>query len=231
MELHRVIFRVDFPPAFELVNHWGEALALLNANKLWTQLGETANLRQIVAQHNDQGTGVSHNTVVALNYISGNIEQYPIKSLESFERVFRDVTGIVTLGGISSFLRIGARFVYLEEAKSFEVAKHCFARQIRGEYLEAFKGELTDLSLITVNKEGDNLRRINAGPIAKKEYAAWFSMPDKLGVENAFLADVDFYTFEYKFKTFDLRKFVDLAFTDARKQSVELMKLIKGEGR
>jgi hypothetical protein len=230
MELFRVMFRVDYPPAFSIFNRWGDALALLNGNKLWTNLGETPNVRQIVAQHIDQEKGQNHNTVVAIGNISGNIEEYPIKALEPFERVFRDVTDLVKLLDVTSFLRIGARFIFMEEAESFAVAETGFAKQISSDYLSVVKGELTDLSLITVHKDGDHFRRINAGPITKKEFAAWFSTPTKVEIENAALVDVDFYTLEYKFKTFDLRKFFDLAFDDARKQAVGIMKLAKGGG-
>jgi hypothetical protein len=230
MELHRVIFRVDFPPAFELFNRWGDALALLNRNKLWTNLGETPNIRQIVAQHTDQDKGVNHNTIVAVNNINGNLEEYPIRSLDSFGQVFAAVSELVDLMKVSSFLRVGARFVFLEEAESFEVVRDNFAGQMRAEYVGLFKGELTDLSLITVHKDGDNFSRMNAGPIAKKEYAGWFSIPNMVRIENGLIADVDFYTLNYKFKTFNLGKFIELAFTVARKQSGELIRMIKREG-
>lgn len=228
MELYRVIFRVDFPTAFSLVNRWGDVLTLLNANKLWMTIGETPNGRQVVAQHNDAAVPANHNLMVALNYISGNIEQYPIKSLEPFERIFRDVTELAQLGDITSFARLGARFLFLEKAPFADV-KDNVGRYISRDYLDSFKGELTDLSIVTVFKDGDNYRRLQTGPISEREYNVWFSMPNSLKVESGFLVDVDFYTFEYRFKTFDLRKFVDLAANEARKLSAAALKLVPKE--
>jgi hypothetical protein len=229
MELYRLIFRVDFPPAFKLFSRWGEILELLNANKLWTHLGETSS-RQIVAQKNDPGRGIHHNTIVEINSINGNLEEYPLSSLDPLEQVFRDVNSVVELAGATSFLRVGARFVFLEPIESFDAALQLFSRQMRREYLAALEGDLTDMSITTVFKEGDQFRRINAGPISKKEYPGWFSVPDKVRVENGLLADIDFYTLEYKFKTFDLRKFVGLAYDVARKQSMELLKVTGARG-
>ncbi|HEX4076312.1 MAG TPA: hypothetical protein VHX49_13000 [Candidatus Acidoferrales bacterium] len=230
MELYRIIFRVDFPPAFKLFSHWGDALELLNANKLWTQLGET-NSRQILAQKNDREKGINHNTVVEISSVNGNLEEYPLGSIDRFEHVFRDVNALVGLVGASSFLRVGARFIFLEPTESFDVARRMFSEQVQREYLAVLGRELTDMSIISVSKEEDQFRRVHAGPISRKEYPGWFSVPDKVNVENALLVDIDFYTFEYKFKTFDLRKFVDMGYGVARKQATELLKIvIRGQG-
>lgn len=229
MELNRLIFRVDFPPAFKLFTRWGEALELLNANKLWTQLGETST-RQIVAQKSDPEKGHHHNTIVEINNINGNVEEYPIKSLDSFERLFRDVGDLVQLAEVTNFSRVGTRFVFLEPTDSFAAALQTLDRQLRPEYLSGLRPHLTDMSIISVFKEEGQFTRINVGPVSKKEYPGWFSLPEKVTVENGILIDIDFYTLEYKFRTFDLRKFIDLGYDVAKKQATELLKTIAIKG-
>jgi len=231
MELHRIIFRVDFPPAFKLLSRWGDILELLNASKMWTQLSESAATRQVIAQKNDPKADLSYNTVVELGNVNGSFEEYPIKSLETFGTAFRDVNAIVKLGEVSTFLRVGARFLFLEPAESFEVARQQFSRQIRPKYVAGFEGELVDLSLNCVYREDDQFQKVNVGPITKSEYAQWFTMPDKLQIDNAYLADIDCYTRDYNFKTFDIRRFIELAHAVAQKQSATLMKLISVEDK
>ena len=191
-------------------------------------MGETPNVRQIVAQHQNLEEAAHHNLIIAVNSMNGNIEQYPIKSLEPFERIFRDVTQLTQLADITSFARIGARFMFLEKAAFAEVRDQVAGYISRG-YLESFRGELTDLSIVTVYKDGDNYKRLQLGPIAKSEYSSWFTLPDKLDIASGFLADVDFFTFDYRFRTFDLRKFMDLAANEARKLSSAALSLIRKE--
>jgi len=218
---------VDFPPAFKLFNHWGDAFEILNANKLWTNLGETPD-RKIVAQCIDPGKGLTYNTILEVNSISGNLEAYPMQSLEPFEKVFHDVTRLAHLTETAVFNRIGTRFLFLETCESFEQARAAFAAQIRPEYRDRFKGKLVDVSLVSVYEEEDQFTRLMAGPLSRDEFRNWFTQPDKITMDTGYFADVDCYTSKYKFKTFDLRKYIDFTYTSARKQTEDLIKYLKG---
>lgn len=229
MELHRVIFRIDFPPAFKLITRWGEALELLNASKLWTQLGDTNDAKTIVAERKDVEKGISHNLMLQVNNINGSIEEHPIKSVEDFSKAFADATQLVHLVEALAFTRLGVRFVFLERFDAFETARRAIASQLRDEYVGLFQGEMTDLSLVTVHKHEDQFLRVNAGPVQKKEYANWFNVPDKIQIENGLIVDIDCYSFEYKFKTFDLRKLIDFSHASAKKQAASLIQFIRGK--
>jgi hypothetical protein len=229
MELHRVIFRIDFPPAFKLFNRWGDALELLNANKFWTQVGDTKDARMIVAERKEVDKGINHNLVLQVNNVNGSIEEHPIKSLEEFNKAFADATQLVRLVEASAFARLGTRFMFLEATDTFEAARQAFASQLRGDYIALFQGELTDICLVTVHKDEDQYMKISAGPIQRKEYVNWFNIPDKIQIENGFIIDIDCYSFEYKFKTFDLRKLIDFTHASARKQAVGLIQSIRGK--
>jgi hypothetical protein len=227
VELHRIIFRVDYPPAFKLLNRWGDAFELLRANKFWTNLAEAREIRRIIATRKEIEKGIDHNLFLELNNISGIIEEHPISSLEPFMNAFGDATQLVHLIEATSFLRVGVRFVFLEESESFDVPLRALSAQVRNEYWESFEGELIDIALTSVHKIEDQKIRVNAGPIAKREYSNWFNLPEKIKIENGFILDIDCFASEYKFKTFDLRKFIDFNYTIAKKHSLDLLRFIK----
>jgi hypothetical protein len=229
MELHRIIFRVDFPPAFKLFNRWGDALEILNASKFWTQVGDTKDARMIVAERKEVDKGIHHNLMLQVNSVNGSIEEHPIKSVEAFDKPFANATQLVHLVEASAFVRLGVRFVFLEPTDTFEAARRALANQLRDEYVGVSQGDLTDLSLTTVYKHEDQFLRLTAGPVQKKEYVGWFTVPDNIQIENGFLVDIDCYSFEYKFKTFDLRKLIDFAHTSAKKQAADLVQFLKGK--
>jgi hypothetical protein len=229
MELHRVIFRVDFRPAFKLFNRWGDALELLNANKLWTQVGDARDARTIVAERKEVDKGISHSLTLQVNSVNGSMEEHPIKSVEAFDKPFADATQFVHLVDASAFVRLGVRFLFIEPTDTFELARRAVASELQDKYIGLFQGDLTDLSLTTVCKHEDLFFRLNVGPVQKKEYVNWFNVPDKIQIESGFLVDIDCYSFEYKFKTFDLRKLVDFTHTSAKKQAASLVQHLNGK--
>jgi hypothetical protein len=227
MELHRMVFRVDFPFAFKLISAWAEVLELLQANKHWTGLGETLEPRRIAAEHKDLEKGQNDFLFLEVSNFSGNFEAHPIESPEPYESVLRDVSVLTEKLGIASFIRIGTRFSFLEPIDSFENAQKALASRVGDEYWKQLDGDLIDMSITSVHKHEDQNMRLNVGPISKKEYPIWFGMPDKVAIESAFLFDIDCYSMQHKFKTFDFRKVMDFNYTKARKQALKLSDSLK----
>jgi hypothetical protein len=200
---------------------------LLTKNKQWTNVGEGRD-RKVVAEDKDLTRGKNNNLVVEVTNINGNIESHPIASMDTVDAIFQDATNIVRLAEISDFLRIGVRFFFLHEAKSFEIPLNAFKKQVHEDYWNVLGPELTDMSIISTHKVDDQFVRVCGGPLSKKEYPAWFSAPSSLEIENAFLLDVDCSTREYRFKTFSLSKVVDLYYNLARKRAVDLFGFLQG---
>lgn len=224
MELHKIIFKADFAPAFKIFDHWGQALQIVFSNNLLTTVGETTD-RKIVGEH--KGADRHRNLIVEVNNVSGVVEEHPIRSLDPFDQVFKDASALTELAGVSKFLRVGARFFFLEDAPSFEAALEHFRRQGSEKWWSMEKGELVDVGIASVHEAGDRKMRVMAGPFRRQEYKRVFATPAAVLSDNAYLFDVDCFTHEYQYKTFNLGKFVDFSYTIARRRAADLLLLAK----
>ena len=229
MELHRLIFRLDFPNAFSLFSKWGEVFARLHANGFWSELGEDlAPQRAIRATRIDPGGKPRHVLAVRVNDIGGFFEDHPIAPYRKFTDTFNDVSAILGDLQVKEFRRIGVRFIFLEPFDSFEAGRNVFSEQVSREYWKQFPGELRDLSLVSDHQDGDQHLHLNAGPISRKEYQNWFSDPDAVASDNALLFDVDCSTTDYKLTSFDFKKMVDVYYDRALRQAEALARYLLG---
>ena len=226
LELHRLIFRLDYPKAYSIFAAWGQILQRLDSAGIWTQLGEDTS-RSIVAIGEDKSKNRVHVLNVRLNDTDGVLEGHPIRSYREFDDEFRRVNEILQLLNIQQYTRLGVRFYFLEPQKEFEAARKLVADQLRNEYLDMFKDELSDIGIVTVHGEGDEKWRFSVGPLGRAEYKNWFAAPDEVKCDCALIFDIDCYVDSYKDSKLDLRKLVALYYDKALSQAERVLGFLK----
>lgn len=231
LELHRLIFRLDFPKAFRIFSQWGEILSYLDSFGFWGELGEEMPQRAITALAKDQPGEKVNVLTVRLRDIDGVFEGHPISSPREFTDAFVSVNHILDLLEIKEFERIGARFFLLEPCKDFDEACKRYCSQVRPEYWSAIPGPPSDFSIISVHKDGDQVVRITTGPLKQDEYPSWFGAPKKIKHDASFLFDVDCFTRSFKADKFDLKKLVALYYEKAVSHAEAVLKVLLGEGK
>ena len=86
------------------------------------------------------------------------------------------------------------------------------------------------MSLISIHVKEDQSLRLTLGPISKKEYRNWFSLPSRISLENAILLDMDCFAFHYKLGSFELTKVVEFYYSQAFQQASKVVEYLKGKG-
>jgi hypothetical protein len=226
LELHRLIFRLDYPKAYSIFAAWGQILQKLDSSAIWTQLGEDIS-RSIVAFGEDDSKNRVHVLNVRVNDIDGAFEGHPIKSYREFDDEFRRVNEILQMLNIQEYTRLGVRFYFLEPQEEFEPARKLVADQLRNEYLDVFRDELSDIGIATVHGEGDEKWRFSVGPLGRAEYKNWFAAPDGVKFDCALIFDIDCYTQSYKDSKLDMRKLVALYYDNALSQAERVWDCLK----
>jgi len=226
LELHKLIFKLDYPKAYAIFTEWGQILGKLDSSGVWTQLGEDIS-RSIVAMGEDKSKNKVHVLNVRLNDIDGVFEGHPIRSYREFDDEFRRVSEILQLLKVQQYTRIGVRFYFLEPQEMFDATRRLVADQLRSEYLNEFKDPLADIGIVTVHGEGDDKWRFSVGPLGRAEYRNWFTAPDEVGCDNALLFDIDCYTQSYKDSKLDLRKLIALYYDKAVTQAERVLGFLK----
>ena len=230
MELHRLIFRIDFRNAFSVFSRWGDILSYLDSSGFWPELGEDLTSRAIVASREDESKNKTHSLHVRVNDIDGLFEGHPISSPREYDDRFEGISYILNLLEVAEFNRLGVRFFFLQPYDSFESACRLFSAQVRPEYWALFERDPSDIAIVSVHSDGDESLRLSAGPLKRDEYRYWFSAPKEVKAENALLFDVDCYVRSYKAGKFDLRKIVALYYEKALSQAERALKFLESGG-
>jgi len=229
MELHRIVFRLDFRNAFTLFNVWGNVLAHLSSSSFWTELSDSATPRAIFARRVVQSSAELHVLTVEVNGIGGGFEAHPINSHREYLSAFEDVTKIITMLNVEEFSRVGVRFFFLEAIDSFKAGLESVVSKVCQDYWGRFDEPPRDISITSIHGDKDQSLRLNVGPISKGEYRAWFNLPDRVRVENGIIVDVDCFGTAYKLKTFEFSKVVELYFETAFAQAKHTANFLMGK--
>ena len=226
MELHRLIFRLDYPKAFKIFGLWGDIFSELESCEIWPTLGEDPISRAIVASGEDKSKNKVYTLRVSLNETDGAFERHPIPSHRDFDDAFQRVSRILALLELKEYQRVGVRFLFLEPMESFENALKPSANQVSAKYWELFEHDLTDISIVSIHGVESQSLRLAIGPLKRAEYANWFGAPSEIKEDNALLFDVDCFARSYKDLKLDLRKLVAVYYVDALKQAEKVLALL-----
>ena len=131
MQLHKLIFRLDFRRAFRIFSQWGEILTYLDSSEFWGDLGEEPPQRAITAFAKDQPGEKVNFLSIRLNDIDGAFEGHPIRSHRDFGDAFESVNQILNLLAVKTFERVGVRFFFLEPCENFDEACKRYYSEVR----------------------------------------------------------------------------------------------------
>lgn len=229
MELHRFFFRLDFPSAFTLFNEWGNVLALLNSSSFWTELTDSVSPRAILARRVVQSGSELHSLTVEVNGIGGGFEAHPTNSPREYLRAFEDVSTVIAMLNVQEFKRVGVRFFFLEPTDSFKDGLDPLMGKVCQDYWQQFDDPPRDIAITSIHGGKDQSVRLAVGPISREEYRAWFGLPDRVGIENGIIVDVDCFAMAYKLKTFEFSKLVELYFDMAFAQAKHTANFLMGK--
>ncbi|MGH9403327.1 MAG: hypothetical protein ACRD2P_14605 [Terriglobia bacterium] len=222
-----MIFRVDYPRAFNIFQVWGTIFSTLDACKFWSDLGEDVGTRAIIASGEDDAKNKVNAMNVRVTSIDGVFEAHPISSYGVFDKAFDSANEVLALLEVKDYRRMGIRFIFLQPQETFERAQSLVADQLKATYWELFAGELSDIALVSVHKnEGQNMR-LSVGPLNRREYVNWFGAVKEIKPDNALLFDVDCFATDYKQARFDLKKLVALYYDTALRQAEQVLKFLE----
>ena len=227
MELHRLVFRLDYPNAFTIFSKWGEILSALESCDTWPELGEDTLSRGIMASREDKSKNKVHLLNVRVNDIDGVLEGHPIPSYRDFDDGFQRINRVLSLLDVKEYKRLGVRFFFLEPQASFESACKLLASQVRTEYWNLFDHAPSDIGIVSVHGDDDQALRLSTGPLKRTEYTNWFNAHSAVKPDNAMLFDIDCYTRSYRDSKFDLRKLVALYYDKALSEAERVLQFIQ----
>ncbi len=226
MELHRLVFRLDFKNAFALFTNWGEILSKLSTSEDFNQLGEEVGVRGILAGRENERKERVYQLAIRVSDIDGTFEQHPFKSDESLKSVFRQTNEILSLINVQDYARVGVRFFFLGSQVDFGDICGRISANLTQEYLALFEQAPSDLSIITVHEDGNERMRLAVGPIRTDEYHQWFLSHADIKQESTVLFDVDCSVAPFKGVRFDLEKLVSLYYSKSLEQVEKVAKLL-----
>ncbi|OCC15400.1 hypothetical protein DBT_1147 [Dissulfuribacter thermophilus] len=132
MSIHKLIFRLDFEPNFQVIDSPGRILQLLHeagGGKDWPELGETREKRTITGKIFDREGGWLASITIDPVAISGYMESISGLSLEKIEdstpisRLFRITNKIRQEFSINIFKRTGLRMFLFETEEETNLVK------------------------------------------------------------------------------------------------------------
>lgn len=119
MPLHKIIYRFDFKPNFEIIDSAGKLLGILQEQGCWPQLGESINERSITGKDvsEDKGyfctVGIKPTSIIGQFELIEGIELNGIEKLKIFNNMVKTTNILRKEFNICDFIRAGFRlFVF-----------------------------------------------------------------------------------------------------------------------
>lgn len=157
MSVHKIIFRLDFEPNFQIMDSPGEILRLLyesGGGKDWPELGETKEKRAVTGKCFMKEKGWNAAISIEPVAISGHVESIPGLPLDKLEdtapvsRFFKTANRIRKKFIINQFKRTGFRIFLFETEKETGLTRDTCQQAFRGLYhkelLSALQNQLGD---------------------------------------------------------------------------------------
>jgi len=200
----KIIYAVDYEPAFSLVDSRGRLLTTLKNSNLFESVGLNNNGVNVTDTRNNKIITFS----MTPNRMAGSIEGDNLNPAD-YNAHFHLYTQLLNDFNVTVLKRVGVRFFILNEVESFDIANNLFISKIDANIRNLIGANFIDSAIVPVIEEERNKIRIAMGPLRPEEYPRYFQLHDRINIPAALFYDCDFFVTDYQFRTFRLERFVN----------------------
>ena len=183
MSVHRVIYRLDFEPNFDIIDSTGQILRLIKETgdgKYWPDLGEIPERHSVSGRNLSKEEGWWMSITIEPTALIGEFESLDGISVEQVEKsqfinkLFKITNALRKKFQIDTFKRIGFRLVLFEDTQADRAAvltafQAFIDEDLSGSLVETLGG-YTDLGIALDGQHEDGLQyKLKCGPYAEGE--------------------------------------------------------------
>lgn len=202
MSVHRVIYRLDFEPNFDIIDSTGQILRLIKESgdgKHWPDLGEIPDRHSVSGRNSSKEDGWWTSITIEPAALIGEFESLEGISVEQVEkskfihRLFKITNTLRKTFHIDTFKRVGFRLFLFEETLADRAtvltAFQSFVDKKFSETLIETLGGYTDLGIALNGQHEDGLQyKLKCGPYADGELKNYLSNIHRMNLDTERIA-------------------------------------------